>query len=164
MKNDTRLSSMLHLLLHMAHAEGPLTSEELARMLQTNPVLVRRTLAGLRERDLVSSEKGHGGGWLIARPLDAITLYDVYAALGAPELFAIGHRSAQASCLVENAVNAALDRPLAEAEALVLARLHEVTLAALSEDLRRRHPSSQHQGPHAHGSHGNPSRIQGPSR
>lgn len=141
-KRDSRLSSMLHLLLHMAHAGRQLTSEELARMLQTNPVLVRRTLAGLREKGLVSAEKGHGGGWSIARPLEAITLYDVYAGLGEPAFFAIGHRSARPQCLVEQAVNAALDQTLAEAEALVLARLREVTLAALSADFNRRYPSA----------------------
>jgi len=131
---------MLHILLHMAHAGRQLTSEELARMLRTNPVLVRRTLAGLRERGLVSSEKGHGGGWVVKRPLDAITLYDVYEALGEPELFAIGHRSEQSQCLVEQAVNTALDQTFAEAEAMVLARLRAVTLAALSEAFDRRHP------------------------
>lgn len=144
MKRDSRLSSMLHLMLHMANAGRPLTSEELARMLQTNPVLVRRTLAGLRERGLVSSEKGHGGGWVITRPLDATTLYDVYEALGEPELFAIGHRSAQSKCLVERAVNESLDQTLADAEAMVLARLREVTLAALSEGVNRHAPGAHH--------------------
>lgn len=128
---------MLHLLIHMAHAGRPLTSEELARMLKTNPVLVRRTLAGLRERGLVSAEKGHGGGWIISRPLEAITLYDVYEALGEPSLFAIGHRSEQSRCLVEQAVNASLDRTLEDAEALILGQLRAVTLAALTEGLPR---------------------------
>jgi DNA-binding IscR family transcriptional regulator len=148
MKRDSRLSSMLHILLHMAHAGRQLTSEELARMLHTNPVLVRRTLAGLRERGLVSAEKGHGGGWVVARPLEAITLYDVYEGLGEPELFAIGHRNAESPCLVEQAVNGALDQTLAEAEALVLARLREVTLAALSADFNQRHPNAPHAAPH----------------
>jgi Rrf2 family protein len=147
MKRDSRLSSMLHILLHMAHAGRQLTSEELAKMLHTNPVLVRRTLAGLRERGLVGAEKGHGGGWVIARPLSNITLYDVYEALGEPELFALGHRSEDARCLVERAVNGALDRTLAEAQALVLGRLREVTLAQLSEDFNRNYPK---EGFHVH--------------
>jgi Rrf2 family protein len=150
MKRDSRLSSMLHVLLHMAHAGRQLTSEELARMLQTNPVVVRRTLSGLRERGLVSSEKGHGGGWVVARPLDAITLYDVYEGLGEPELFAIGHRSENSPCLVEKAVNSALDQTLAEAEALVLARLREVTLAQLSEDFTRNYPHAHRGRSHDH--------------
>ena len=140
-KNDHRLASMLHILLHMAHAGGPLTSEDLAGMLRTHPVVVRRTLAGLRERGLVSAEKGHRGGWVIARPLGAMTLYDVYEALGEPALFTIGHRSDQAHCLVEKAVHAALDQTMAEASSLVLARLRAVTLAALSADFNRRHSS-----------------------
>lgn len=142
---------MLHILLHMAHAGRPLTSEELARMLRTNPAVVRRTLAGLRERGLVAAEKGHGGGWAIARPLDAITLYDVYEGLGEPALFAIGHRQERSTCLVEQAVNAALDQTLAEAEALLLARLRQVSLATLSADFSRRYPSAlEEKHAHAH--------------
>lgn len=133
---------MLHILLHMAHAGRQVTSEDLAKMLQTNPVLVRRTLAGLREKGLVAAEKGHGGGWVIARPLETITLFDVYEGLGEPALFAIGHRSEDSPCLVERAVNAALDQTLADARALVLARLKAVTLAELSGDFNRRHPGA----------------------
>lgn len=147
MKRDTRLSSMLHLLLHMAQAGRPLTSEELARMLRTNPVLVRRTLAGLRERRLVSAEKGHGGGWVLVRPLASVTLCDVYEALGEPELFALGHRADQPNCRVEQAVKASLDQTLSEAEALVLARLREVTLATLLEAGNLHHPDDPHGQP-----------------
>lgn len=135
---------MLHLLLHMAQAGEPLTSERLAGMLRTNPVHVRRTLAGLRERGLVSSEKGHGGGWLVTRSLDAITLYDVYQALGEPELFAIGHRNERSACRVETAVNESLDQTLMEAEALVHARLRAVTLAALLDGVRRDSAAAPH--------------------
>lgn len=139
---------MLHVLLHMAHAARPLTSEDLGRMLRTNPVVVRRTLGGLRERGLVAAEKGHGGGWTLARPLDAITLYDVYQALGEPVLFALGHRSERPGCLVEQAVNAALDGTLAEAEALVIARLRALTIATLSDDFNRRNPTASKEQPH----------------
>jgi DNA-binding IscR family transcriptional regulator len=130
-KRDSRLSSMLHVLLHMAQHPGPRTSEDLARMLATNPVVVRRTLAGLREHGLVAAEKGHGGGWALARAPAAISLLDVHAALGEPSLFALGHRNDQPGCQVERAVNAALDGTLAEAEALIRARLGAVTLATL---------------------------------
>ncbi|WP_245941543.1 Rrf2 family transcriptional regulator [Cereibacter changlensis] len=36
-------------------------------MLRTNPSLVRRTMAGLRESGLVTSTKGRHGGWHLAR-------------------------------------------------------------------------------------------------
>ena len=74
MKRDSRLSDVLHVLLHMAEHSEPSTSELLAKAMRTNPVVIRRVLAGLRERGLVRSEKGHGGGWTLARELSRITL------------------------------------------------------------------------------------------
>ena len=82
MKRDSRLSGVLHVLLHMAEAGRPVTSESLAKAMQTNPVVIRRILAGLREAGFVRSEKGHGGGWTIARDLAAITMRDARSAFG----------------------------------------------------------------------------------
>ncbi|CAL4869331.1 hypothetical protein MMA231_03623 (plasmid) [Asticcacaulis sp. MM231] len=138
MKQDSKLSGILHVILHMASLDTPATSEKLAAMMGTNPVVVRRIMAGLRERGLVHSEKGHGGGWTIARDLAAVTMADIYAAVGAPEIFALGHRTERPSCLVEQAVNAALDDAFAEAEALLMARFADVTLGALAADFRQR--------------------------
>lgn len=138
MKRDSRLSGVLHLLLHLAQRPEPMTSEVLARAMDTNPVVIRRVLAGLRDAGLVRSEKGHGGGWTLGRDLAAITLRDVYEALGAPTLLAIGHRTESPGCLVEAAVNAQLGRSFQDAEALLLARFGEVTLAMLSDDVGAR--------------------------
>jgi DNA-binding IscR family transcriptional regulator len=122
----------------MAESEGPVTSETMAKAMGSNPVVIRRILAGLREGGFVHSEKGHGGGWTIARDLAAITLRDVYEALGEPGLFAIGNRTEAPGCLVEQAVNAALDGAFRDAEALLLDRFGAVTLAALSADFHAR--------------------------
>ena len=134
MKRDSRLSAVLHVLLHMAEESGPTTSEALAAALDTNPVVVRRTMAGLREAGLVRSERGHGGGWTVAHPLHDITLRDIHAALGSPDLLAIGNRTEAPGCLVEQAVNAAIDESCRKAEALLLERFGRVTLATLSAD------------------------------
>lgn len=144
MRRDSRLSGVLHVLLHMAEHDGPLTSEHMAKAMETNPVVIRRIMAGLREQGFVRSEKGHGGGWTLACDLTKVTLRDIYAALGSPSLFAVGNRTESPGCLVEEAVNAALDKSLHEAEALLLARLGEVTLAALSADVRRRNAARGH--------------------
>jgi DNA-binding IscR family transcriptional regulator len=149
MRTDSKLSSILHLLLHMAHSDRPLTSEELAGFLHTNPVLVRRTLAGLRERGYVGSEKGHGGGWVVRADLRRVTLRDIYEAVGSPTVFAMGNRVEQPDCLVERVVNESLAEALAEAEALLIARFSQVTLAALSERFNAQY--AQHGGTrHAH--------------
>lgn len=138
MRRDSRLSGVLHVLLHMAEHEGPMTSETLAEAMDTNPVVVRRVMAGLRERGYVRSDKGHGGGWRLACDLSAVTLRDVYAALGEPPLLAMGNRTEAPGCLVEQAVNAALGKTFEDAEAMMLARLRGVTLAELSADVRAR--------------------------
>lgn len=150
MKRDSKLSGILHVLLHMAEHDGPTTSEALAKAMCTNPVVIRRIMAGLRRAGYVASEKGHGGGWVICRPLEDITLRDIYAALGSPALLAMGNRSENPNCLVEQAVNAALGDTFEEAETLILHRFGEVTLASLSADLHTRfknHHRHHHGGP-----------------
>jgi Rrf2 family protein len=136
MRRDSRLSLALHVLLHMSEADGPLTSETLAPMMKTNPVVLRRTMAGLRDAGVVRSEKGHGGGWSLTRPLASVTLGDVYDALGVSAPFNIGHRDRSPRCLLERAANRALGAALADAEALLVERLRGVTVAEVLADAR----------------------------
>lgn len=152
MNLDSRLSSVLHLLLHLMEAKGAIPSERLATALNSNPVVVRRTMAGLRDAGLVTSEKGHGGGWRLCADPARTTLLDVYRAIGSPNLFAIGNRTARPSCLIEQAVNVALNDTLRDAEARITARLGTLTLAALATDFNDRlQPSldAHRENPHA---------------
>lgn len=144
MRPDSRLSRMLHVLLHMARTPAPLTSEMIATMLRTNPVVVRRTMAGLRQAGYVRSERGPGGGWSLACDPESVTLLDVHRAVGGPTLFAIGNESDNPRCLVEQSVNAALAESLRAAEAMLLNRLQAVTLAALAEDFDARWAACVH--------------------
>lgn len=137
-RRDSRLSGVLHVLLHMAEQGGPTTSEEMAKAMNTNPVVIRRIMAGLRDAGFVRSVKGHGGGWSLACDLAKVTLRDVYNALGQPSLLAMGNRTESPGCVVEEAVNAALGKSFDAAETMLLARFGEVTLAMLSTDAQRR--------------------------
>lgn len=147
MRSDSRLSRMLHALIHMDRLQGAATSELLAGMLNTNPVVVRRTMAGLRDQGLVRSEKGHGGGWVLARPLDGISLLDIYRALGEPHLFAIGPSSDNPDCLVEQAVNHCLGDALEQARSALLTRLGQVTLGDLARQFEAKLHTCQGQRP-----------------
>ncbi|MDA8451075.1 Rrf2 family transcriptional regulator [Acidovorax sp. NCPPB 3859] len=143
MKRDSRLSSVLHALLHMAEHEGPMTSDALAQCLGTHPVVVRRTMGYLRDAGIVTSDKGHAGGWRIHADLGTVTLRQLHEALGEPAMFAIGNRNESPECLVEQSVNAALEGTFAEAEALLLKRFSEITLADLAADFARRHAAAR---------------------
>ncbi len=57
MRTDSKLSRMLHVLLHMARNNKTYTSDEIAQMLVTNPVVIRRTMAGLKKAGFIHSEK-----------------------------------------------------------------------------------------------------------
>jgi DNA-binding IscR family transcriptional regulator len=122
----------------MAERGGPVTSEVLAKAMDTNPVVIRRIMAGLREQGFVRSEKGHGGGWTLGCELSKVTLRGIYNALGCPSLLAIGNRTESPGCLVEEAVNATLNQAFHDAEALLLSRFGEVTLAMLSAEFHHR--------------------------
>src|SRR3989344_440400 len=122
MKRDSRLSNVLHALLHMAEMEGPATSEAMAQAMQTNPVVVRRLMAGLRYAGVVSSAKGHGGGGVLA----------------------VGNRVESPGCIVEQAVNRALADAYQAAEEALLARLGAVTLAQLSAEFHERMVAGGH--------------------
>lgn len=155
MRRDSRLSAVLHALLHMADHEGrtgaPMTSDQLAVCLSTNPVVVRRMMAGLREQGLVVSEKGRGGGWRLARRLDRVSLGQVRRALGGTGLIPEAPPVEAGGCLVEAAVNDALSETYAAARALLEARLDDITLADLAADFSRRLAAhTQRDSAHAH--------------
>lgn len=134
---------MLHILIHLARAETPLTSEQVAVMLGTNPVVVRRTMGGLRDAGFVTSGKGRGGGWRISTDLAQVSLLDIHKAIGGPHLFAIGNDSDNPECLVEQVVNTALEQALAKAEAILLEQLSEVSLAELANQFEKIYQSSR---------------------
>lgn len=116
MKRDSRLSSVLHALLHMVEQDGAMTSDALAQCLGTNPVVVWRTMAYLRRAGLVTSDRGHAGGRRIKADLSTITLRQLHEALGEPAVFAMDNRNESPGCLVEQSVNAALENAFAEAD------------------------------------------------
>lgn len=131
MRKDSRLSRMLHVLVHMDHLEGPATSEQISIMLNTNPVVVRRTMGCLRDCGYVQSSKGHGGGWSLAVPLSDITLLDIHKALGESSLFTIALTDEHSDCPIELAVNDALGEVLEQAEELLLKKFELVSLDQL---------------------------------
>lgn len=133
MRRDSRLSVALHVLLHLADSEEPVTSETLGTRMKTNPVVLRRTLGGLREAGIVEATKGHGGGWVVARSLSEVSVADVHDALGCANVFGIGPHDEETSCPIEQAVNRAVGAALDEAQALLIARLRKLKVASVLE-------------------------------
>lgn len=130
MRADFRLARMLHALVHIHGRKGTTSSEELAVMLDTNPVLVRRMMGGLRDAGYVRSTAGRNGGWVLAVEPDSITVLDVYQALEEPVIFAIGANVDHPGCVQEQAINGALEVAMAQAAGALLREFSQVKLSA----------------------------------
>lgn len=131
MKRNSRLSLALHTLAHMAAEPQQMqTSAQIASHAGTNPVVVRRVLGHLRAAGLLVSEKGHAGGWKLARPPQEISLADVYLALGERLVFAEEAASA-GGCAVENALYHKVTALMQELEQSLTIRLSQMTILDL---------------------------------
>ncbi len=80
-----RVETAVHLLVILARAarsgERAATSEQIADSIGTNPVVVRRLVGVLRKAKLVNTKRGIGGGIVLARPADKVSLRDAYEAV-----------------------------------------------------------------------------------
>lgn len=129
MKRNSRLSLALHTLSHMAGDPGKMrTSADIAEHAGTNPVVVRRVLGRLREAGLLTSEKGHSGGWRLARAPEAITLADVYLALD-ERLVASGESDGPSACSVELALHKRVSSVLEDIEQSLVQKLAETSIS-----------------------------------
>ena len=128
LKRNSRLSLALHTLSHMAgEPDRVRTSADIAEHAGTNPVFVRRVLGRLRDAELLTSKKGHAGGWRLARAPEKITLADIYLALG-ESLVASADEADGPNCSVENALHRRVAEVLEDVEKSLIRRLRETTI------------------------------------
>ncbi|MEM0937741.1 MAG: Rrf2 family transcriptional regulator [Pseudomonadota bacterium] len=133
MKRNSRLALALHTLGHMAAEPGRMrTSADIADHAGTNPVVVRRVLGKLREAGLLISEKGHAGGWRLARDPQTITLADVYLALE-ERLVATDDLEDPATCHVEHALHQRVAAVMSSIERSLVERLAATTIAEVQQ-------------------------------
>jgi len=137
LRSDSRLSRMLHVLVHMHLLGGTETSDTIALMLNTNPVVVRRTMAKLKKQGIVSSEGGPGGGWRLLRAPEDLTVFEIHRAITDASIFTMSLSSDHPTCPVERAVNSRLLHAFNKAEAVLADEFGQVTLADIARDLSR---------------------------
>ncbi len=113
MSQNTRLPRLLHIMLHMHLKGGTTTSDTIAKMLHTNPVVVRRMMSSLKELGVVESTGGRGGGWtLVQEKFASLTVLDVYQSTQPTSLFTIRTTFDNPQCPVEKSVNQLIETEL----------------------------------------------------
>ncbi|MDD6693493.1 MAG: Rrf2 family transcriptional regulator [Olsenella sp.] len=138
-----QITSRLTMAAHMVCAidyfgdTRPVTSTFLAGSIGTSPVQVRTIMGMLKQAGIISSSKGKSGITL-ARPLEQITLLDLWRAVDqsdADSLFHF-HESPCPQCPVGGNIHAALDGRLEAAQQALEDQLQRTTLADVEKDIR----------------------------
>jgi Rrf2 family protein len=135
---NSRFSTAVHILTLLASTpDERLTSEFIAGSVGTNPVVIRRQLASLREAGLVESKGARGGGWALGRDPARITLKMVRHSLGADARFRMHSNDPHPECLVGQHVRGVLEGVYEEADRAVMRSLEEWTIADMLKRVRR---------------------------
>lgn len=133
---NTRFAVATHILTFLQSQAGrPASSELIASSVNTNPTLIRRLLSQLSKAGLTTSQKGTGGGALLARQGASINLLDVYRAVDADlEIFPL-HREPNPRCPVGRNINTILRGRIVEVEEAVAVELSLTTIADLAAEI-----------------------------
>lgn len=136
---NTRFAVATHILTFLQSQAGePATSELIASSVGTNPSLIRRLLSQLARAGLTTAQMGTGGGALLARPGEAITLLDVHRAVDETTDVIPIHRTASPRCPIGRHVQGALTDRVRAAERALQSELARTTIADLTADVVRR--------------------------
>lgn len=85
MRLTSRGDYAVRTLIELAKIEGTVLSLHAAASNQHIPFYYLQNLIGLlKKAGLVSSQRGKGGGYFLAKPADKITLYEIFAAVQEP--------------------------------------------------------------------------------
>jgi Rrf2 family protein len=135
---NSRLTIATHALTWMAGHEhegaGSSTSEQIAKSVRTNPVVIRRLMAQLGKAGIVASKQGAGSGWRLARTPQQIRLSDIDGALGSENLFALHRNEPSPNCPIAQGIRPVLTEVYDRVDAAVRQQLEQTTLADVLRD------------------------------
>jgi|SRR5690242_500490 Rrf2 family protein len=133
MSANSRMTIAIHVLSYMVAVEkkrpDPVTSDQIASSVATNPVVIRRMLGHLRRAGIVVSRRGANAGWNLAKAADAITLLDVYQAVEGGPFFGLHASPPNPNCRIARSLKPALGRIYGGLEAQLKRELSRTTIA-----------------------------------
>lgn len=138
MQISSRFTIAIHILLAIETFKDDykVTSEFLASSTNVNPVIIRNILGQLRNYDLIETQRG-SGGTTIKKPLNEITLLDVYNAVdsvNSDSLFHF-HENPNVNCPVGGNIHAVLDQKLNDIQKAMEEEMRKTTLQDLVNNL-----------------------------
>lgn len=140
MQISSRFTLAVHILvcIDTFGGEHKITSDFLAGSTNVNPVVVRKILGSLKSAGIVEVARGSGGA-SISKPLNKISLLDVYNAVECVdkgELFHF-HENPNPNCPVGRSIHSLLDEKLERVQAAMENELRSITLEDLKKDAKK---------------------------
>lgn len=140
MQISSRFTLALHIFacIDSFKEEYKVTSDFLAGSTNVNPVIIRKILGQLKSAGLVEVARGSGGA-SVAKPLNQITLLDIYNAVECVEdgtLFHF-HENPNPKCPVGRNIHLILDDKLLRVQQAMEKELDSVTLQDIMTDTEK---------------------------
>lgn len=137
MQISSRFTIAVHILICIETFKDDykITSDFLASSVNVNPVVIRRLLQQLKKAGIINVKRGSGGAY-IEKPLDEITLLDVYNAVECIDngnLFHF-HENPNSRCPVGSNIHAVLDKRLDSIQQAMEREMSSVTLQDIADD------------------------------
>lgn len=140
MQISSRFTIAVHILvcIEAFKNEYKLTSDFLASSVNVNPVVIRRLLQQLKKAGIITVKRGSGGACM-AKPLNEITLLDVYNAVECIDngsLFHF-HENPNILCPVGRNIHAVLDSRLDSIQQAMETEMNSVSMQDIVDDADR---------------------------
>lgn len=130
--SNSHFALAVHFLCALAWNKGEVIgSGDIARSMGTNPSFLRGLIGNLRKAGLVATRQGKGGGSLLARPAEAITLHDVYLATETQPVLKRHAPDCGSDCPVARSMDNVLANVDRKLEATLITELQKTTIADL---------------------------------
>jgi Rrf2 family protein len=138
MAANSQFAIAVHILAMLAKScEERIKSEDIAKSVNTNPVVIRRLLSTLYEKGLVISQTGMCGGSCLTRQPRNIRLLEIYRAVSKGEVFSLHRNEPNQNCLIGKNIQTVLEKLQSEIDEVIEQKLSQYTLQDVIEMVER---------------------------
>lgn len=131
---NSQFAIAVHVLMMLAKkSDEYVKSDFLAESVNTNAVVIRRLLCGLREAGLVISQTGSAGGTRLSRKAEEINLADVFQAVSSGFVFALHPKPPNQDCPVGKNIESILCNLQKDIDQAIGEKLEKYTLRDVLE-------------------------------
>ncbi|MBR1709461.1 MAG: Rrf2 family transcriptional regulator [Clostridia bacterium] len=134
---DTKFSSAIHILIMIAGADTPMTSEQIAESVGTNASYIRKITGLLRKQGIIESRQGISGFTLLVEP-EKLSLLRIYQAIEETDQVHVFdlHQNPNDACVVGRHIRPVLKDMFREIEEKAERELKDKTLADCMQKMK----------------------------